>query len=187
MKPDEANARFVLGKLSSGTILDLANAWIEDGIYSNSLGELCTIVKPIMSDVGPLFVSAMRELGKSKPSRREAAIVVIESALKRVSGGCTNPLKEAEFLYWDVHHELTGEIPDKEYVGDNLGLEHLFCWLREIWDCRDGSMILYHTDLPREKAELKFFEHLQEAATDWLRDNTQQAGGVNALPRATHP
>ena len=187
MKPEEANARFVLGKLSSAAIVDLANAWIEEGIYSDSLGELCTMLEPIMSDVGPLFASAMKELGRPSPSRREAAAVVIESSLKRISDGCPNPLEEAEFLYWNVHHELSDEFRDKEYLGDNLGLQHVFCWLREIWDCRDGSMIHYHSDLPREQAEVKFFEHLRESATDWLRNNTQQAGGVNALPRATHP
>ena len=85
-----------------------------------------------------------------------------------------------------MHHELTDEFPDAEYLGDNLGLQNVFCWLREIWDCRDGSMILYHADLPRDQAEDKFFEHLRESATDWLR-NTQQVDGVNALPRATHP
>ncbi|YCM43885.1 hypothetical protein V2O64_21485 [Verrucomicrobiaceae bacterium 227] len=172
MNPDEAHARFVLGKLNSDAIVDLANAWIDGGTYSDSLGELCTISGPIMSEVGPLFVSTMKELGRSTPSRREAAEVVIESSLRRISDGCAEPLKEAEFLYWNVHHELVDDFPDKDYLGDNLGLQYVFCWLREIWDCRDGSMILYHTDLPREQAEVKFFEQLRESASDWLR-NTQ--------------
>ena len=185
MNPDEAHARFVLGKLSSDSIVDLANAWIEGGTYSKSLGELCTISNPIMSEVVPLFVSSMKELGRTTPSRREAAKVVIESALRRISDGCSDPLKEAEFLYWNVHHELSDEFPDTEYVGDNLGLQDLFCWLREIWDCRDGSMILYHTDLPRDQAEAMFFKHLRESAADWLR-NTQQGGGGNRLKPVPH-
>ena len=88
----------------------------------------------------------------------------------------------AEFLYWNVHHELVDDFPDKDYLGDNLGLQFVFCWLREIWDCRDGSMILYHTDLSREQAEVKFFEHLRESASDWLR-NTQQAAPSNGGQR----
>ena len=60
------------------------------------------------------------------------------------------------------------ELPDGEHLGTNLGFEHIFCWLREIWDCRDGSMILYHTDLPREEAERKFLEDLKHEAENWL-------------------
>lgn len=179
MNPDEAHARFVLGKLSSDSIVDLANVWIVGGTYSDSLGELCTISEPIMSEVGPLFVTAMKELGRTTPGRREAADIVIESVLRRISDGCNDPLKEAEFLYWNVHHELVDDFPDKDYLGDNLGLQYVFCWLREIWDCRDGSMILHHTDLPRKQAEMKFFEHLRETASDWLR-NTQQS--VHNMP-----
>ena len=81
------------------------------------------------------------------------------------------------------------ESPEAEPVqltlaaGDNLGLQYVFCWLREIWDCRDGSMILYHTNLPRDQAEAKFFEHLRESAADWLR-NTQQDAPSNGEQRS---
>lgn len=187
MMPPEANARYVLGILSSDAVVDLANEWLEAGLYSSSLGELCTVTAPVMSDVGPLFVSAMRELGVVSPTKIEAARLLVWTTLERVSTGCSNPVEEAEFLYWDVHHALASELPDKTYVGDNLGLENVFCWLREIWDCRDGSMLLYHADLPRDLAEKKFVEHLREASTRWISDNTQQAGGTDALPPVAHP
>ena len=175
MNPDEANARFVLGKLSSDAIVRLANQWIDSGLYTESLGELCVIKSPVMSEVGPLFASAMKALMISCPGRLEAAMLLVRVAMERVSSGCATPVEEAEFLYWKVHHEVSDINPDKEYVGDSLGLESVFCWLREIWDCRDGSMILYHTDMPRQEAEKKFIEHLKEAAAEWLDKNTQQA------------
>lgn len=78
----------------------------------------------------------------------------------------------ANFLYWDVHHEITDELPDGKYLGGNLGFEHIFCWLREVWDCRDGSRILYYTDLPRDEAEVKFLIHLKEEAEAWLASQT---------------
>jgi hypothetical protein len=61
--------------------------------------------------------------------------------------------------------------PDEKYLGDSLGLEYLFCWLRELWDCRDGSIILHYTDLPRSEAEVKFKQHLFEASQTWLREH----------------
>ena len=94
----------------------------------------------------------------------EAAKTIIQKTLKRIVAKEIEPDVGASFLYWDVHHELFDEFPDKEYVGDNLGLEHIFCWLREIWDCRDGSMLLYHSDLSRPEAEKKFKEYLVEEA-----------------------
>jgi hypothetical protein len=173
MSPREANALFALDKLSSDAIVCLANEWIDDGLYTADLGELCTMRSPVMSEVGPLFVSAMKELGVWNANRQEAAGVLLRAGLERLSLRCTDPVKEAEFIYWDIHHEVSNEMPDRKYVGDSLGLEHVFCWLREIWDCRDGSMILYHADLPREKAEKKFIQNLREAAADWLRIHTQ--------------
>ncbi len=51
--------------------------------------------------------------------------------------------------------KLRTNTQSKKYLGDSLGLEHIFCWLREIWDYRDGSRIVYYTDLARAKAEKK--------------------------------
>ncbi len=163
MKPEEANARYRLGKLSSDAIVALANDGLAEGKYSDSLGELCTMRQPQMSAVGPLFEAAMRELGIATLTRLEAALFLVRMTLRHISTGELDPITGAEFLYWQVHHEVSAEVPDRKYLGDNLGLEEVFCWLREIWDCRDGSMILYHTDLPRDQAEKKFIEHLIEA------------------------
>lgn len=167
MKLLEAYARFMFGKLSSDEIVAVANTWINDGVYSDSLGELCTIASPKMSDVGPLFESAMQELKVTRPSRLESAFILTNETVHRIAQGELDPVEGSEFLYWQVHHEISSEFPDKQYVGDNLGLEQVFCWLREIWDCRDGSMILNHTDLPRDQTEKKFIEHLVEAAKEW--------------------
>jgi len=182
MNPDEANARFVLNKLTSDRIVALSNTWLESGIYTDSLGTLCLIDEPTMSEVAPLFTSAMNDLGLTTPDRLEAANILIEGGLSRISEGCSHPLREAEFLYRHVHQELLDTAPDKDYLGDSLGLEYLFCWLREIWDCRDGSTILYYSELPRQEAESKFFDHLRESAAQWL-DNKKHNKAEMATPR----
>ena len=167
MKPIEAQARFKLGMITSDAIVTLANTWLEQGIYSESLGNLFTINKPEMADVGPLFESALKKLGIPELTRPEAASLLVKITLHQIADGETNALEGAEFLYWQVHHAISDELPDNKYLGDNLGLEEVFCWLREIWDCRDGSMLLYHSDLPRDQAEAKFVEHLIESALTW--------------------
>ena len=168
----EAYSLYKLGKLSSSKIVSLANLWLDNGAYSDSLNYLYTQTNPVMADVGPLFKKAMSELGVNEPTRVEAANNVIKVTLNRIINNEVLPEEGASFLYWDVYHEIEEEYPNKEYVGDNLGLQNVFCWLREIWDCRDGSMILYHTDLPRSEAEIKFKEHLIEEASNWLNNAT---------------
>lgn len=169
LKPIEAFALYKLENLSSDSIVSLVNDWLREKIYTESLGELCGISNPIMSDVGPLFEQAMKELGLEEPGKLEAANIIVLKTLEQIVRKNIDPVEGASFLYWEVYDKLTEEYPDKKYVGDNLGLEHIFCWLREIWDCRDGSMILYHTDLPRDEAEMKFTEHLIEEVEKLLK------------------
>jgi hypothetical protein len=175
MEPIEAFALYKLGKLSSDKIVSLANDWLEMDLYTESIGELSMVTNPIMSDVGPIFERAMQELKIKEPTKIDAANTIIYIILKRIVANEISPDEGASFLYWDVHHELSEIMPDKEYVGDSFGLEHIFCWLREIWDCRDGSMILYHTDLPRAEAEVKFREHLVEEAEKLLKSKHNKA------------
>jgi hypothetical protein len=175
MEPIEAFALYILGKLTSDKIVSLANDWLENDLYTESIGELSMVTNPILSDVGPIFERAMRDLEIKEPSKIEAASTIIHITLKRIVTNEVAPDEGASFLYQDVHHELSDLIPDKEYVGDNFGLQYLFCWLREIWDCRDGSMILYHTDLPRAEAEEKFKGHLVEEAEKLLKDKHNKA------------
>ena len=167
MKPDEAQARFRLGMFTSDALVALADSWLEQGMFTESLGHLFSIKNAEMADVGPLFESALKELGEPDFTRQEAANVLAKITLHQIATGEVNAVEGAEFLYWKVHQAITDELPVHKYLGDNLGLEEVFCWLREIWDCRDGSMILYHMDLPRDQAEAKFIEHLIEAARNW--------------------
>jgi len=168
MKPEVAISHYKLGKLSSSEIVDLANSWLEDGVYTDSLNYIVMEQSPLMVDVAPLFESAIRELGLEVPGKIEAAKYAARDTIQKMVSGEIDLMVGANFLYCDIHHEIEDELPDGEYLGTNLGLEHIFCWLREVWDCRDGSMILYHTDLPREQAEAKFLEHLKEEAEKWL-------------------
>jgi hypothetical protein len=164
MKPNQAYALYRIGKLSTPEIVELANSWLEEGLYSFHLGEIITNPDPIFKEISPLFEKAMADLGIETQTQLESAHSLMSFTLNNIVTGEIAPDIGASYLYWEVHHEITDKYPDKEFVGDNLGLEHVFCWLREIWDCRDGSMILYHTDLPRDQAEVKFKEHLIEEA-----------------------
>ncbi|WP_442511279.1 hypothetical protein SH528x_002949 [Novipirellula sp. SH528] len=172
MKPETAIAHYKLGKLSSEEIVKLANSWLEQGLFTDSINLIAMETNPIMSDVGPTLEKAITELDMPIPTKVEAAKIAAKDIIERMVSGKIDLMEGATFLYLDIHREVTDDLPDGTYVGTNLGLEHIFCWLREVWDCRDGSRLLYYSDLPREQAKQKFLEHLREESKKWLANHT---------------
>jgi hypothetical protein len=174
MTPQEANAWHRIGKLTGEEMVSLANQWLSEGKYSDGLNGLFYLKNRSLPDTAPLFEQAMFELGIEPVSKQEAAEILIWHVLSQVVAGSLDPVKGVERLYWDVHHQLMQEIPDTEYTGDSLRLESIFCWLREVWDCRDGSRLSYYADLPREVAERKQIASILAEAK--LRLQVQSAG-----------
>lgn len=68
----------------------------------------------------------------------------------------------------DVYHKVNWlnelGVKEKKFVGEELGLERLYTWYRELQDFEDEGMLLYYNDLPKEKQKQKFNEHLVEEA-----------------------
>lgn len=174
LPPDIAIAYFQLGLLSSTDLVMLADTWLNQGIYTDSINFLQMDKDPIMSEASELFIKAMEEMAVSVPTRVSAAWLVTEDIMKRISSRSIDLMEGVNFIYWDVHHEIDTELPDGKYLGSNLKLEQVFCWLREVWDCRDGSRLICHEDLPRDEAEQKFLSYLLDECQKWLEVNTEQ-------------
>ena len=172
MKAEIAISSYKLGLLSSDNIVQIADTWLSQGIYTDSINFLAMETTPTIAYVGPLFEKAMTELGIDIPSKLDAATTLTRDTIEKMLSCEIDLMEGANFIYWNIHHEITDEFPDGKYLGSNLGLEQIFCWLREIWDCRDGSRILYYSDLPRDKAEMKFLAHLKEESEAWLEKRT---------------
>lgn len=64
-------------------------------------------------------------------------------------------------------NRLIGEkkSPDQKvnYVGEELGLEKMYTWYRELQDF-DGGLLFYYNDLPRDEQKKKLEWHLVEEA-----------------------
>lgn len=168
MKPEIAISHYKLGKLSSEEIVKFADSWLEQGIFTDSINFLAMETTPIMATVGPMLETVIIELGGEVPIKINAAKIAAKDIVEKMVSGDVDLMKGANFLYWDIHHEVADELPDGKYFGSNLGFEHIFCWLREVWDCRAGSRIICYTDIPRDQAEQKFLMHLKEEAEKWL-------------------
>lgn len=171
ISPQSAYARYRIGQLHSRDIVAVAHVWLSRGIYTDSLSELSFLNNPQMAEVAPLFEKASLELGIAMSTREDAAKYLVNETLQQIAAGTVDPVNGASYLY-ELHLEMQNELPDLEYVGDSLGLENLFAWLREVWDCRDGSLILYYTDLPRAEAESRFVAHIRDEAQRRVADAT---------------
>lgn len=170
ISPQSAGARHQLGQLASRDIVALAHQWLGLGLFTESLNELCFLRDPQMADVAPIFAKALRELSVVAQTRSDAATFLVNETLHKIASEELEPVNGASYLYWDVHHTVSKEVPDQKFVGDGLGLERVFAWLREVWDCRDGSRILYYNDRPRAEAELKFIEHIRDEARKYVAE-----------------
>jgi hypothetical protein len=168
MTPELAIVHFQIGQLSSDEIVSLANSWLNQGIYTDALNDIFMQGTTDSYVVFPLFKTAIQKLGVAIPSRIDAAKFLARDTLQKMVSGEIDLVAGANYLSWEIHPATTAELPDGKYLGSNLGFEYIFLWIREIWDCRDGDMILYYTNLPRHQAELKFLEHLKEEAEKWL-------------------
>jgi hypothetical protein len=124
-----AAARHVLRLLPSDTATELAHELLQAGVYSYSLGELATLRHPIMSDVGPLFESALKELGFALPSREAAAKTVAQHYICGIVEGafsCWNALSGfMHECYWPLQSEDVGN-----YLFNTLGCQRL---VSEYW------------------------------------------------------
>jgi hypothetical protein len=172
--PTIAIAYYQLRLLSSNDLVTLADTWLNQGIYTDSINYLQMEKDPIMSEASELFLKAMEEMKVDIPTRVASAWIVTEDILERIVSGSIDLMDGVNFIYWDVHHEIDMELPDGKYLGSNLKLEQVFCWLREVWDCRDGSRLICHEDLSRDKAEQKFLGYLMDECQKWLEVNSEQ-------------
>jgi hypothetical protein len=81
------SARHALGLLTSNEIARVADDLLACGMYAPSLGGLADTRYPVMSEVGPLFLASLRELGVPLPAAEEAIRTVAWYALADLAEG----------------------------------------------------------------------------------------------------
>ena len=163
-----AYALWEIGGLHAIDMVRLANIWLNRGIYSEKLTAIYDVENPTQEEVSPVFEAAISELKVTKLGKLEAAKHLVRAVLEQISQHKVPPHIGAEYIYWNIHHEITDDFPDGRYLGSNLHLEGIFMWLVEYWDCEDGSHLNYHADIPRPEASEKFKSYIIEEAEAWL-------------------
>lgn len=117
-------ALHVLNLAHSAEFPPVADQALSDGLYSDSLMELATIVYPTKSEVVPLLARAMTELGMPMPSPVEAAWCVAEHCTRRIASGDEDPIEPIQLLN-DVAWASRDMQPPGGMLGGALDLERL--------------------------------------------------------------
>jgi hypothetical protein len=174
-------ARHVLGVVHSWEFPPVADQALSDGLYSDSLVELASIVNPAMSEVAPVLARAMAELGMPTPARSEAAWCVAERCIRRIAAGHEEPFRPLSLLE-AVCSASQDVLPNRAYVGDGLDLGGLigifwhYCEPPRNWFGLDGRRI---TDEGEWKALLD--RMARDESRQWLTrrstSESRQGGG----------
>ena len=169
MNFQEKLAAYVLGNLSFSHFPGIAFTGLRHGIESESLLILAGMSnRDNAFELQNYFDKSLRELDISPPSKIEAAKILLSYYLGEM---IAHPERAFEVMCTvdnDIYHRVNWlkelGVKEKKFVGEELGLERLYTWYRELQDFEDDGMLLYYNDLPKEKQKQKFNEHLVEEA-----------------------
>jgi hypothetical protein len=99
-------ARYVLETADSTVLVQAADALLDAGIHTWSVGELATTAVPSLRDIDRLFGSALRELGIPLPSPEEAARILARWHLYGVIEERVTPSQAMERLRDELSYPL---------------------------------------------------------------------------------
>jgi hypothetical protein len=111
-----AAAWLALGKLESEDAIAAASSALDRGVYSESLG-LLMYERPVWSEVGPLFMRALYELGIPVPSRDQASLIIARDYARQIIAGETSPYDGARRIWWKVANEPGADASLLSFVG----------------------------------------------------------------------
>ncbi len=152
MTPIEASAFYKLKLLTSNDLVAIAENWLVQDLTSSTAAILAGEMNPIMSDCEPLFETSLKELVVQIPDEDSAIQIVSKIYLRKIKSGSVTPFEGMKAIDNDIYNKVWFDGFEQQFVGEILGLQHMYTWYRELQDAADGSMLLYYTELPKEEA-----------------------------------
>jgi hypothetical protein len=192
-----AAAKYALDIATSAEIIELADDLLTRGIYSYSLGHLYTLSAHHSSivEVGPLFVSAMRELAIPILSKEDAVRLLVRDYFWGIAEGRYTPFDGVRRFveeFWQPHQfgPIAGVIEDvcgcRELVSSFHEYEYLMVMVDEGYiEAEDGEQRRAALDREVVESAAKWTREHYPVRIDpaWLRWN---GGVVRNLARAIH-
>src|SRR5881296_1271755 len=97
--PNLTIAQWVLGQIASERLPLVAQDALEAGLDSPALRELAGEANPAMSDAGPIFDRALKELGLALMTRSEAGLVLAKMYARQILTGAFGPYEGARRIW----------------------------------------------------------------------------------------
>lgn len=179
ISPQQAAALWNEKLLSAEDVVELAHHWLEKDwdCKSIDLAALALTVPTSLSEVGQQFEAALQQMKVPTPSNDESILIVLSIYLCAIIEARISPMTGMAFVddLFFKHYGNASEISCKplvrhpkrkdgdlqNYLGQELGLEHLYTWYREFQDAEDmDGSTWYYTELPPLEQLEKFDEEL---------------------------
>ena len=181
--PVQAAALLEARRLTVQDIHELANHWIDTGLDENSseLIALALNTPETLLDAEHAFQIALREMAVYAPVGDLLVLTVLEVYLDAIVSGRMGSMAGMaaldEFCHANyntsqkvpkdpiVSHPETSKATGQKYLGQELGLEYMYTWYRELQDAEDcDNSTWYFNELPLHEQLDKFDEQLIEEA-----------------------
>jgi hypothetical protein len=164
----EKIANYVLENFSRRHLPEIAMTGLEEGLESESLYILAGMNdRDNTFEVEKYFDDCLKELKFVLPTKLQAAKIMLAYYLKQIVDNPELAFKIMSKIDNEVYKQIDwkNKSPDQKasYVGEELGLEKMYTWYRELQDF-DGGLLFYYNELPRDDQKKKMEWHLIEEA-----------------------
>jgi hypothetical protein len=174
----EKIANYCLGNFQLNHFPSIALTALEEGIESESmliLAGMCD--RDNTFEIQQYIDSSINELKIVFPDKYTSAQILLSYYFNKMINYPELAYEIMIVIDNDIMKKVDWEnelqLPKIKYVGEELGLEKVYTWYRELQDFEDDSMLLYYNELPRNKQKEKFISNLIVEAKK-LKDRIDQ-------------
>jgi hypothetical protein len=116
------------------------------------------------------FHKSLSELKITLPSKEQAAKILTKYYLTQINQNTESAFEIMQKIDMEVYQKSDLNNPNAKFLGEELNIECLYTWYREIQDWKDNGRLLYYSELSRDEQLKKFKQHLVEEAKKALKN-----------------
>ena len=166
---EELSALVTLDQVTPEQMVRFANEFLDNGSFAEEFADIYDLQSQHHTYIKSKFRQYLTSQNAPNHNRFSAADFLLRETLNMIVSKEIDAERGASYIQYDLYEDLLEtKFPEGKYLGSNYGLEKIFAWVREIWDCRDGSTALSYPDLPRPAAEQKYLDRIIQEAGKWL-------------------
>lgn len=168
----ESISNYVLENYSIRDIPKIAEIAINENLESESIYILAGMTKNDNSfEILNYFQKSLRELKINLPSKEQAAKILTKYYLSLIIQNIDYAFEIMQKIDTEVYKKSELKNPNAVFFGEELNIECVYTWYREIQDWKDNGRLLYYAELSRDEQLKKYKEHLVEEVKESLKNN----------------